>query len=474
MPDLLKHLETRSQAFKIHYSDPTSTREWIVWRSRDRDEVLAHLTNFNLPPAVDTVAGTPRYLQSAELNEVGNGVWKYKANYAKDPNTVTIEINYTGGTKKMLQSLQLVRSYGCDTFISGATQDASDVASSALEALTPEAYALNASIPVAEVAIGNANNAVTDPAMEPLVYLHCVESIANSQGAVNQANKVLGFSDAVIAAVNNVINAANVGNPVAATDAAISAQAASGYADVAAAAATSDAADAQSDAADAVAEAAAGAPSVSSIAAGITTDAANAAYVAATNAANVAIFIGDAADAADDIVSGIAADAAGGIPNVGTMINVTDKGVDGVEIEDDKCDITITKHFVATMLPSGYLETLRSMYPCKNDADFVINYKGQIITYKAGELKFKNFTYKQGGDNTVDITYFLASSKNSVEADNYTIGNSPPIVKEGWDYLSVFYVDSPDQAAFCKSKKPKAVYIHRVYRAEDFSKLQLF
>lgn len=473
MPDTLSHRETRSQAFKIHYSDPTSTREWIIWRTRDRDEVLAHLTLYNLPPTVDTVAGAPRYLRDADLTETGNGVWKYRANYAKDPNTVTIEINYSGGTEKMMTSIALVRSYGCDTEISGETQAAADAASEAITALEAEAFTLNSSIPVTEVAIQNANNAVSDPAMEPLVYLHCVESIANSQGTVNFSNQVLIQSTAVIAAANTAINASIEGNPVAVTDASLLAQAASALADAASASATSDAADAIDDAADAVAEAAAGAPSFSSIAAGIVTDAANSAYTTATYAANVAIIIADLASAIQDIADGIDADAAGGIPNFGKLLNVSDKGADGLELEGRKCDITITKHFLVSSLPTNYIETLESMSPSKNDAEFTINYKGQIRVYQAGELKFKNFSYKQDGDNSVDITYYLSFSPNITSADNKTIGNSPAIVKEGWDYLQIFLVDDVDTAARCKTKRPKAVYIHQVYNAMDFTQLQL-
>ncbi len=472
MPDLLKHLETRSQASKIHYSDPTSTREWIVWRSRDRDEILAHLTSFNLPPALDTVANIPRYLRDAELNEVGNGVWKYKANYAKDPNTTTIEINYTGGTKKMLQSLGLVSSYSCDTVASNTSLAATEAAIAANDALNLQIPTLEASVAGAITLIATAVASAGDPLVDTTVRLLCIDAIDSATNAKNHANVVLQMASLVEAAVSNAINAAQIGDYALAASSAASAQDHYDVSATSAASAVSDAADAASAAALAV-SAASGGSTESIDAADAATDAANAAGTVATDAETINDFIADAANAAQDIADALAADAAGGIPNFGTMVNITDKGVDGVEIEDEKCEITVTKTFVATTLASGYLETLRSMSPSKNNAEFAINYKGQIVVYKTGELKFKNFTYKQDGDNTIVIVYYLASSRNITEADNQTIGNSPAIVKEGWDYLSIFYVESVDAAAFCKSKKPKAAYVHRVYRPMDFSLLQL-
>lgn len=468
----ITHREQRSQSVKIHFSDPTSTRTWIIWGSRDRDEILAHLTMFNIPPVVDTVAGISRYLQSANLDEAGNGVWKYKADYAKDPSHTTVEVNYTGGTQKMLNSLELVRSYSCDSVTGAAAGSAITEASEKLNALDG-ATQLDTSIPDAISKSDAAQAAALSPGVDPSVLSPTMDAAIATSTAVGYARTVKDAATAVYAALSNAINAAQIQNVTAAASAAASAASIASNSASATLNASSSANDAHVDADNATAAAdITGAPEDYTAQL-----AAQAAAAAATTVANDAgtynDLIQDAATAAQNVSDAVAADAAGGIPAFGTMINVTDRGVDGTEVEDRKCDITVSKHFVASTMTAGYLETLESMSPSVNDAEFAINYKGQVRVYKAGELKFKNFSYKQDGDDNIDITFYLAFSPNITSADNIKVGNSPAIEKDGWDYISVFYVDDTDKPAACRSKKPRAVFIHRVYRRMDFSRLQL-
>ncbi len=468
----LKYIE-RPRSGKIHYSDPTSVREWVVWRTRDVDEALAFLATFSIPLAVDTVAGIPRYFRDMDYTETGNGVWTFKANYAKNPNTISMEVNFTGGTKKVFESLALVRSYSCDTTTSSTTEAAVIAADAAAAAALTATAALATSVPAAQTAEAAAVTAANVAGVDATVFTQTLTAAAKTSQAANAGLQVAGASANIQQAEVNAAFAAQTGDYTLAQTIATSAADFAATASTAATAADTAATDAQAAAVLAVAAAIIAGDSDSIAAGAAATAASSAARTVATDSAIISGLLDTLSTAIQAIATAAAADAAAGIPNLGRMVNVNEKGVDGVEIEDSKCDIVITKHFVASTLAADYISVLYAMSPSKNNAPYSINFKGQILFFDTGELKFKNFTFKQTGDDDLDITFYLSASKGLGTSDAVTIGNSPSIEKEGWDYLSVFFMDNVEETGFTRTKKPKAAYIHKVYKPRNFDLLQL-
>lgn len=159
-------------------------------------------------------------------------------------------------------------------------------------------------------------------------------------------------------------------------------------------------------------------------------------------------------------------------PDFGRAINPTEKGIEGVDIEDDAMSIKITKTFVAASLSGAYLETLFRMKPSKNDAPYSLNYEGQILTFGTANLKFKNFTMNRSGQGQIELTFNLEVSVDIATDDNITIGESAPIEKAGWDHLSVYSEERPDPNNTGRMVKvPVAAYVQRTYKSADFSLL---
>lgn len=169
------------------------------------------------------------------------------------------------------------------------------------------------------------------------------------------------------------------------------------------------------------------------------------------------------------------------IPDFGRSINVNGDKVDGVDIEDGQFNLTIDKHIELVSitgepagLPTNYLSTLYYMTPSVNDADFSLYWKGQVITFNRGELKFKGATINDtSSELAVDIKFNLSASRNISEADEITIGDSNAIVKKGWEYLWVYFTEQFDDGAQITVKRPVAAYVERVYEYRSFEDLRL-
>lgn len=158
-------------------------------------------------------------------------------------------------------------------------------------------------------------------------------------------------------------------------------------------------------------------------------------------------------------------------PDHKKAINVADDKIEGVDVEISKYDFSITKKLSFTTMGGVYLETIRNMTPSVNDNDYTIYWKTQTQTFKKGSLKFRGATWKQTQDDTLDITYRFQYSRGISAADNITIGNSDPIVKEGHQYLWVQQGKIPVSGV--SVARPLYVYIERVYEYANFLDLAL-
>lgn len=206
------------------------------------------------------------------------------------------------------------------------------------------------------------------------------------------------------------------------------------------------------------------------------------------------------------------------IPDFKCGINYNGNAFEGVDVEIPKLEFTVTRKKRISTLEGAYLQTLFAMSQTVNDAEYTIVFRGQTFIFAKGSLRFRGARVREDSDDSLDITYAFAYSKsiavtsytawdgatNYVAGDkvtvsyknyralratvgdapatstddweeifeNITIGDSRPITKEGWHYISIFFDEKKDDAGFL-IKRPYGAYVYRVYDYSDFSNLEL-
>lgn len=103
--------ERPKQTAKFHYSDPASTREYAVTQAATRDEAASAVGA--TAPLIDTVDGVDRFFSTMEIKEAGGGCWDAIVNYARNPESVEMNIDVGAGSTKALQSLETIAGYSC-------------------------------------------------------------------------------------------------------------------------------------------------------------------------------------------------------------------------------------------------------------------------------------------------------------------------------------------------------------------------
>jgi hypothetical protein len=108
-----------------------------------------------------------------------------------------------------------------------------------------------------------------------------------------------------------------------------------------------------------------------------------------------------------------------------------------------------------------YAKTLRKLTGQVNRYPFRI--------FDPGEVLFLGARYDISRASTmVIVTYSFSVQPNR---DDFKIGDITVSYKDGWDFLWIQYEDETNQGAAVK--KPKYVYIDRVYERADFQELQI-
>lgn len=159
------------------------------------------------------------------------------------------------------------------------------------------------------------------------------------------------------------------------------------------------------------------------------------------------------------------------VPDFDKLINVTNQGVDGAEFEFAKVEITVTKKYRMSILPSTYLTTLMNMTPSVNIKAWNITWRSQVFVFDTGTLLLRGTPIKITSDDDLTITYNFAYSPNQTAADAVTVGNSADIVKNGWEYAWPYV--RPSTSIGRPLQQTVGVIINRVYDEEDFNQLQI-
>jgi hypothetical protein len=159
----------------------------------------------------------------------------------------------------------------------------------------------------------------------------------------------------------------------------------------------------------------------------------------------------------------------GGSPFQYNAIGVDSNGVNGVDIVVPQLQWQEQYDVPNAYITATYVRGLAGLTGTTNNASF----RG----FDAGEVLFVGCSGSQEWDDQKgkgpwSLSYRFVASPNaggSGSVPAITIGSITGINKKGHDYLWVRYEDAVDSSTLLK--KPKHVYVNKVYREGDFSQL---
>jgi len=150
-------------------------------------------------------------------------------------------------------------------------------------------------------------------------------------------------------------------------------------------------------------------------------------------------------------------------PTMNGAIGVDGTSVNGVDIVIPALTWTETYDVPHAYITSAYIKAVAGLTGSVN--------KSAFRTFSAGEVLFMGCSGSQEwddqrGNGPWTLSYKFVASPN---VTNQTIGDITGIAKKGHEYLWVRYEDSVSSNELVK--KPKAVYVNKVYREGEFSNL---
>ena len=163
------------------------------------------------------------------------------------------------------------------------------------------------------------------------------------------------------------------------------------------------------------------------------------------------------------------------LTNYQGAIGQTETSVEGVEVVVPTLTGTAKRKYVSTGLapdlPSDYIEELEELTGHTNEAQFVVTWMGQTLTFEVGEALFLGAVITQTQWNEIEIDYKFAFSRNRLIADGdpVILVNFGPISKFGHDYAWLAYGRSTDAASHSRIEVAKQINCEQVYDEGDFT-----
>lgn len=150
-------------------------------------------------------------------------------------------------------------------------------------------------------------------------------------------------------------------------------------------------------------------------------------------------------------------------PSMDSSIGVDDNGVNGVDIVVPQLQWQETYDVPAAYVTGNYIRGVASLTGTVNNATF----RG----FEAGEVLFVGCSGSQEwdtqkGNGPWSLTYRFVASPN---VTNQTIGSITGVEKKGHEYLWVRYESAVTGSDLVK--RPKYVYVNKVYKDGNFSAL---
>jgi hypothetical protein len=174
-------------------------------------------------------------------------------------------------------------------------------------------------------------------------------------------------------------------------------------------------------------------------------------------------------------------------PDFKGLINVSNDKVEGVDVyASGRFSLTLAWTWATGAIRPDYIQTCTRMGATVNDTDVILNYKGQQLTYKRGELLFLGGAFHESNQDGFNISLKFEGNLTEKEiavgerAGKNPDGTEPPekkydfLEKEGWHFLWITTIKTPDKDTKIPTEVPDCAYVEQVYQYSDFSKLEVF
>lgn len=147
-------------------------------------------------------------------------------------------------------------------------------------------------------------------------------------------------------------------------------------------------------------------------------------------------------------------------PDCHNLINASKDGVEGVEIFVPQMTFEVNKVWTVGDITNSWWATVSECLCHTNST----TWNG----YEAYSLLFASIEGSEGRNGLFPCKYKFLHSPNKT---GLTIGPISGIDKRGWDYLEIKSEDVVDGTSI--TRRPRFVYVHRVYDSADFNDLGL-
>lgn len=152
-------------------------------------------------------------------------------------------------------------------------------------------------------------------------------------------------------------------------------------------------------------------------------------------------------------------------PDMQGAIGVDGDNVAGVDVIVPALTWTETYDVPSTYVTSAYIKAVASLTGSVNSGGFRTFAPGEVLFLGcSGSQEWDN----QKGDGPWSLSYKFVASPN---VTNQTIGAVTGVEKKGHEYLWVRYEEAVSAQAGISFKRPKYVYVNRVYPEANFSLL---
>lgn len=156
-------------------------------------------------------------------------------------------------------------------------------------------------------------------------------------------------------------------------------------------------------------------------------------------------------------------------PDQDKAVGVDDERVAGVDIVEPALQWSESYDVPSAYMSAAYIKKVSELTGTTNNAGFRTFARGEVLFVGCNGTQEWD---EKKGDGPWNLTYKFVASPNAGAGQTIpaiTVGTITGIEKKGHDYLWVRYESDVREKTLIK--KPRHVYVNRVYRESDFSQL---
>lgn len=165
--------------------------------------------------------------------------------------------------------------------------------------------------------------------------------------------------------------------------------------------------------------------------------------------------------------------AAGQVPiDFKGAINVTPRGVEGVDVIIPTFNFSVTKRFTVGTVDADYIDDIFQATGGMNSGAFTFTTaNGWSKTFLARECLYEGAEGEQVDEYDAELQFYFSASPKAL---NIPIPGLDPVEsKDGWDYLWIYHMEAEDEGSRTIIRRPVQADVVRVIKEVNFADLRL-